>query len=187
MKAGTIVRLPEHEAKEKYGERLAVAALGAVPKELGSDRVRLIHDGSYSVDVNHRNRVRDRLRLPLVDDESAVLEETKSMAKERGAEEGCSVLYDNKKAHRLIPIQEKDWALQAFRLLGERKSDGVYLHTRGTFGIASAAFWWQKVAGVAVRVMHRLGERALGLLHLPFADDGWLTSVGKFYWRPVLF
>ena len=43
------------------------------------------------------------------------------------------------------------------------------------------------MAGVVVRLGHRLAERALGLLHLLFADDGWLTTVGKFYWRPILF
>lgn len=99
-----------------------------MPKELGSDRVRLIHDGSYSVDVNHRIRVRDRLRFPLIDDASAVLEETRSMAKGMDNEERCSMLYDVKKAHKLVPVRKEDWALQAFRLPGERKSDGVYMH-----------------------------------------------------------
>ena len=44
-----------------------------VPKELNSSAVRLIHDGSYSVDVNRRIRVKDRLRFPLIDDANAVL------------------------------------------------------------------------------------------------------------------
>ena len=83
--AGTIVRLSEEEAAEMFGERLAVAALGAVPKELNSDRVRLIHDGSYSVDVNKRIKVLDRMRFPLIDDASAVLLEAKQVAgKEMG-------------------------------------------------------------------------------------------------------
>ena len=55
----------EEEAKKRFGDRLAVAALGAVPKELGSSTVRLIHDGSYSVQVNGRIKVRDRMRFPL--------------------------------------------------------------------------------------------------------------------------
>ena len=45
---GTILRLPESEAKRRFAGRLAVAALGAVPKELGTSRVRLIHDGTYT-------------------------------------------------------------------------------------------------------------------------------------------
>ena len=53
---GSILKLPEEEAKVRFKGRLAVAALGAVPKELGSDKVRLIHDGSYSVDINRGSR-----------------------------------------------------------------------------------------------------------------------------------
>lgn len=60
----TIVRMMEHEAKRRFKGRLAVAALGAVPKELGTKKVRLIHDGTYSVDVNRRIRVRDKMRFP---------------------------------------------------------------------------------------------------------------------------
>ena len=84
-------------------------------------------------------------------------------------------------------MKKSDWGLQAFRLPGERKSEGVYLHTRGTFGIASAAYYWQRVAATVVRIAHKIGGRTLGLLHLLFADDGWLVAVGKQYWRPILF
>ena len=72
---GSIKKYGENEARAKFKERLAIAALGAVPKELGSDRVRLIHDGSYSVDINRRIKVRDRMRFPLCDDAAAVLVE----------------------------------------------------------------------------------------------------------------
>ena len=187
VKKGTIVRLSEEEATKKFGERLAVAALGAVPKELNSEKVRLIHDGSYSVDVNRRIKVRDRMRFPLIDDASAVLLEARAVANKGMGAPRASLVYDVKGAHKLIPVKEKDWGLQAFRLPGERKGDGVYVHTRGTFGIASAAYHWQRVAAVAVRTAHRLCGRDLGLLHLLFADDGWLVSVGKYYWRPMLF
>ena len=44
VEKGTIIRMMEHEAKRRFKGRLAVAALGAVPKELGTKRVRLIHD-----------------------------------------------------------------------------------------------------------------------------------------------
>ena len=90
VKRGTIKLVSEEEAKRRYGDRLAVAALGAVPKELNSDKVRLIHDGTYSVDVNRRIRVRDRLRFPLIDDATAVMLEGKKAAEEDGLEERCS-------------------------------------------------------------------------------------------------
>ena len=81
---GTIVRMTEDQAKERFGDRLAVAALGAVPKKSGSDKVRLIHDGSYSVDVNGRIKVLDRMRFPLVDDVVAVLGAAKDEADRNG-------------------------------------------------------------------------------------------------------
>ena len=73
-----------------------MAALGAVPKELGSEKVRMIHDGSYSVDVNRRIKVRDR-----------EIEEEVSKTKEAR----FSLLYDISRAHKLVPIAEEDWGL----------------------------------------------------------------------------
>lgn len=77
VEAGTIKRLSEKEAMAKFGGRLAVAALGAVPKELNSEKARLIHDGTYSVGVNQRIRVRDRLRSPLTEDAAPNLERSR--------------------------------------------------------------------------------------------------------------
>ena len=183
---GTILKFTEEEIKAEYGQRVAVAALGAVPKELGSEKVRLIHDGSYSVDVNRRIKVRDRMRFPLIDDATAVLVEAQEMAAAQKTERRSSLVYDIKRAHKLIPVRREDWALQAFRLPGERKGEGVFVHTRGTFGVASAAYYWQRVAATAIRLGHRVGGKDLGLLHLLFADDGWLVSVGDHFWRPML-
>ena len=41
-----------------------------------------------------------------------------------------SLLYDISRAHKLVPIAEEDWGLQAFKLPGEE--DEIYVHTRGT-------------------------------------------------------
>ena len=108
VEKGTILRLSEERAKEKFGSRLAVAALGAVPKELGTTRVRLIHDGAYSVDVNRRIRVRDRMRFPLIDDAAAVLRQVKEDKDEKNETVRFSVLYDIARAHKLIPVREED-------------------------------------------------------------------------------
>lgn len=170
---GTILHMNMEEAKVKFKGRLAVAALGAVPKELGSSVVRIVHGGSYSVDVNHRIKVLDRMRFPTIDDAGGLICHLEDEMEERGGGARLSVLYDVSRAHKLIPIQEEDWGYQAFRLPGEEHKDQVFVHTRGTFGIASAAYW--------------LGGRGLGLLHLLFADDGWLVSYGEFFWRRILF
>ena len=59
----------------------------------------------------------------------------------------CDIVYDISKAHRLVPVREVDWGLQAFQLTGEqRDEDEVIRHCCGTFGIASAAYWWARVS-----------------------------------------
>ena len=182
---GTIVRMMEHEAKRRFRGRLAVAALGAVPKELGTKKVRLIHDGAYSVDVNRRIRVRDKMRFPLIDDATAVLRQVQAeVERDRGAIR-FSLLHDIARAHKLIPVDEQDWGLQAFRLPGDKSGD-IFVHTRGTFGVASAAYWFGRVIAVAVRCSHRLLGRRFGLQHLIYAHDGWLVAVGKDFWRRMM-
>ena len=187
VEKGSIMVLSEEEVKKKYEGRLAIAALGAVPKELGSSVVRVTHDGSFSVDVNHRIKVRDRMRFPMIDDAAAVLTQVEDEVKEAKGAVRFSLVYDISRAHKLIPVEEKDWGLQAFRLPGNKSPGKVYLHTRGTFGISSAAYWWQRLAAVVVRTAHRISGKEMGVLHLLFADDGWLTAVGEFFWRKLLF
>ena len=187
VEKGTIIHMSMGEAKAKFKGKIAVAALGAVPKELGSSVVRIVHDGSYSVDVNHRIKVLDRMRFPTIDDAGGLLSHLEDEMEASGGGARVSVLYDVARAHKLIPIREEDWGYQAFQLPGEEHKDKVFVHTRGTFGIASAAYWWQRLAAGIVRLCHRLGGKALGLLHLLFADDGWLVSYGEFFWRRVLF
>ena len=176
LETGLVERVSEEEAKRRYGERLAVAALGAVPKELGSSTVRLIHDGAYSVQVNGRIKVKDRLRFPLIDDATAILNSVHREANEgRGGIRG-QLLYGVKGAHRLLPVCREDWGLQALRLPGEMDPGAVYLHKRGTFGIASAAYWWQRCIAAMVRTGHRLCGAELQIYHLLFADDGWMVA-----------
>ncbi|CAL1149061.1 unnamed protein product [Cladocopium goreaui] len=186
VEAGSIIAMRTEEAEEKYKGRLAVAALGAVPKELGSSVVRIVHDGSYSVDINHRIKVRDRMRFPMVDDAGGVLLQVEKEVEEAQGAMRCSLLYDISRAHKLLPVDEQDWGLQGFRLPAGKQGT-VFLHTRGTFGVASAAYHWQRLAACLVRLVHRLGGFDLGLLHLLFADDGWLTALAPSFWRRMLF
>jgi len=187
VEAGSIIAMRTEEAEEKYKGRLAVAALGAVPKELGSSVVRIVHDGSYSVDINHRIKVRDRMRFPMVDDAGGVLLQVEKEVEEAQGAMRCSLLYDISRAHKLLPVDEQDWGLQGFRLPAGKQEGTVFLHTRGTFGVASAAYHWQRLAACLVRLVHRLGGFDLGLLHLLFADDGWLTALAPSFWRRMLF
>ena len=187
VEKGTILMKDKLEVEKEYEGRLAVAALGAVPKELGSSVVRIVHDGSYSVDVNHRIKVRDRMRFPSVDDASGVLSHLEDQVSEQKGGVRFSLLYDVSGAHKLLPVKKRDWGYQSFRLPGQEYKDKVFLHTRGTFGVASAAYWWQRLAACWVRLGHIVAGLELGVLHLLFADDGWLTSCGRFFWRGLIF
>ena len=188
---GTILKMTMKEAQEEFGGRLAVAALGAVPKELNSERVRLIHDGTYSVDINRRIKVRDRMRFPLVDDAAAVMASVEERSKEESSGVRFSMVYDIARAHKLVPVRRKDWGLQAFRMPGpadnEEEKQCVYMHTTGTFGVASAAYWWGRCAATVVRLGHDLADQHLELWHLLFADDGWLVATGTWFWRRIMF
>ena len=120
---------------------MVVITLEEILEKFNSGRVRLIHGGTYSMDVNKRIKVRDRMRFPLIDDAAAVMLEGKEMAEELGTEERYSVVYNIKRAHKLVPVEERNWDLQAFRLPGKRKNDDLYEHTRGIFGMTSAVYY----------------------------------------------
>ena len=84
-----------------------------------------------------------------------------------------------RKAHRAIPVREADWGLQACRVDGDVGTVGeemVWLNQVGTFGIASAAYWWGRAAAGIVRLGHYVGGSDLPVDHLLYADDGWLHA-----------
>ena len=72
----------EEEVREKYGESLVVASLGAQvkngAKETGDLTVRLLFDGTRGVPVNAGIRVRDQDRSPAAPDLKRVLRQLAS-------------------------------------------------------------------------------------------------------------
>ena len=66
VKLGRMQKLTPEEARRRYGDRLRVAALGAIPK--GESGVRIIFDGTHAVAINNAIRPRDRLRYPTAQD-----------------------------------------------------------------------------------------------------------------------
>ncbi|MCP3861013.1 MAG: hypothetical protein GY704_15280, partial [Phycisphaeraceae bacterium] len=123
------------EARTRVGERLRVAALGAVPQ--GSEH-RIIHDGTHFVCVNPGIRVRDQEAAPTHADLTAVLNHEAS----RGSSAMFGLVFDVSKAHRRIGVIERDWGLQACATLARgcepSESDEVWVNTVGTYGIGSA-------------------------------------------------
>ena len=156
---GWMVNLSDEEAKQKYGDRLHVASLGVVDE---GAKIRVVHDATHGVHVNHRIRPQDQLRCPGAGELHTLLTElrendTKSFA----------VMGDASKAHRRIKIRPADWGYQACRTTAGR----VWLNKVGTYGLGSAAYWWGRFAsGVLVRLVHYLADD-VGVEALLFADD----------------
>ena len=150
--AGAAVRMTVAAAKKKYGDRLTISGLGAVLMEPGSEVVRVLYDGTNGVHSNNRIRGRDRARCPMIEDLEALLREVEDAG---DGEMHFVIVYDIAKAHRLVPVREEDWGLQAFQLTGKPEdSDEVIMYSGGTFGIASAAYWWARVSAAMVRLLH---------------------------------
>ncbi|CAE8719608.1 unnamed protein product [Polarella glacialis] len=173
VKAGAALRMEKKVAKEKYGDRLTVAALGAIVKEPGSEEVRILYDGTNKVGTNNRIRVMDRMRFPGIGDLDAMLRQARD---DEGAPR-LGMVFDIAKAHRLIPVREEDWGLQAFAL--DDDPDHLYLYTTGTFGIASAAYWWSRVSGGIVRLVHYILGKLFFVWMLLYADDGLVLGGGN--------
>ena len=168
--AGAAVRMSVSAARKKYGSRLTIACLGATPKEPGSEVVRILYDGTNGVHTNNRIRVRDRARCPMIEDLEALLREIEDAGE---GEAHFLIVYDISKAHRLIPVREADWGLQAFQLSGKPEDeDEVVMYCCGTFGIVSAAYWWARVSAAMVRLLRYCVGLYWAIWHLLYADDG---------------
>ena len=137
---GWIKRLPLKEAKRIYQGDLQIASLGAVPKDIHWEEIRVVHDGTHGISTN------------------------------------LSI-------SQPVPVQKEDWALQSFML---DDPEEVFVNMVATFGVASAAFWWGRVASVVFRVFHRVLPQHLLFYFLLFADDGLLLSAGPEYHKTIV-
>ena len=152
------LEMSEAEAHEKFGNKLVVASLGAMVKDGEGEnlRIRLQYDGSHGVPVNDNIRVRDRDQVPAAPDIKRVL---RQVHVEGGVPVGVKL--DVIGAHHLVPIAPCDW-----HLLG-----CIFINRTGTFGVASAAYWWGRLAGAVVRLLHHLSAHYHALYVLLVADD----------------
>lgn len=179
VQKGWITSMTLKEAKEKFGEELQVASLGAVPKDRQWSDVRVVHDGTHGIQVNSKILQPNKMEFPQFDDLQAALRAFQRW----GPVQKLLVAFDIKSAHRLIPIQEEDWGLQAFKL---DDTDEVFLNRVGTFGITTASFWWGRLAATLFRTFHRVIPRHSLFYLLLFADDGLALVGGEEYHYLVL-
>ena len=57
----------------------------------------------------------------------------------------------------------------------------LWLNTVGTFGVASAGYWWGRAGACAVRLTHYVAGPAHAIWALLYSDDGWLVGRGERY------
>ena len=176
---GQVRKYSEREAREKF-PGLVVAALGAARKDKpdGEYTARVLFDGTNGIHVNKRIRLRDQERAPIAADIKRLMRE-----KSRVGEKTFALSADVSEAHRQIPIAECDW-----RFLGCRVKPGgaVYVNTVGTFGVASASYWWSRVASALGRLTQYLAGHTARTWHLLVADDFHLEAGGSGF-RVALF
>ena len=177
---GLVLKVSPHEA-EKLFPGLCINSLGAVAKTDGSGKVtgvRIVMDGTHGVDVNTRIRVRDQDMCPIAAD-------VKRLQRAQFVEREClGLAIDVKEAHRLPLIRHEDWRYQACRA---RVGGCIYVYKCGVFGIASIAYWWSRMGGALVRLVHLLARPDDGLWLMLMADDLKAESTGLRPKRSVLF
>ena len=85
---------------------------------------------------------------------------------------------DVKEAHKQVPIHPRDWHLLGCRV--EAGAD-VYINTVGTFGVASASYYWSRVSSALGRLSQYLTADSAHTWHMVVADDYHLEAGGEHY------
>ena len=156
---GLMREYTDKEFFDTFGKDTAISSLAVLVEK---DKLRVLHDGTHKTMVNHRIKCRDKIRMPGVREKHHLLRTYKEA-------KHCplSVLGDVKNAHRLIKIVPAEWGMQACRL-----DEGlVWVNMVGTFGIASAAYWWSRLSGCLLRCVYGLLGPLNPLDMLLYADD----------------
>ena len=174
---GRMQPISEGEARRLYpGKSLRIAAQGILEKPDGGHRI--IHDGTHGVKLNNEIQILDRLENPGPRELATIMR----VSSDAGERVMFSVNADIAKAHRRVKVRPADWGVQACRTSAHSKV--VWLNKTGTFGVASAAYWWSRLMGL-------LGRHALNLLGcgwifiLVFVDDLHIASGGRQRWKQI--
>ena len=165
--AGWMEEVTDEEARRRYSERLCKGSLGVVDEKT---KIRVVHDGSHGVHVNHKIKTRDQVRMPGAGELETLLGEMKADNRRAAA-----VIGDAQKAHRRVKVREEDWGYMACRLVPRK----VWLNKVGTYGFASAGYFWSRLAAaVLVRMVYYLTGRRWSPEVLLYADD-WIILAGR--------
>jgi hypothetical protein len=176
-KAGRMCTLSEKEATRRYpGRALRVAAQGILEKPDGGHRIS--HDATHGVRLNNEIVIQDRLENPGPRELATIME----VSQDSGEHVIFGVNADVAKAHRRVLVKESDWGVQACRT--SSRSPVIWLNRTGTFGVASAAFWWSRLMALLGRFAYNLTEQDW-LFVLVFVDDLHLAAGGQNRWLAI--
>jgi hypothetical protein len=170
IEEGLMGKMEEQDFFEKFGVHTAVAALAVLEEKNGKRRI--IHDATHGVRVNHRIRCLDKQRMPGPKEKFHLLRKYK----ERN-EVVFSLLADVSKAHRRFKHLETEWGYLACKV---KSSDStIYYNKVGTFGVASASYWWGRIFAAIIRAVHYLLGKGFPIDMLIYADDVECLGLGK--------
>ena len=161
-------------ASKKYpGSSLRIAAQGILDKPDGGHRI--IHDGTHGVQLNNEIEIVDRLENPGPRELATIM----NLSVASGERVIFGLNADVAKAHRRVKIREEDWGVLACKTASS--SDVVWFNKTGTFGVASAAYWWSRLMGLVGRFAWKamLNDWFFALI---FVDDIHMASGGNDRW-----
>ena len=102
-------------------------------KPWGVVTARVLFDGTHGIYVNRRTRIREQDRSPIAAELKRLMRE-----KSRRARRTQALTADVAEAHRQVPIHPHMLGGQV------KPCEAVYVHTVGTFGVASPSYYWSR-------------------------------------------
>ena len=170
---GQELKLSEREARNQNPDVVVAALPTKKEKPNGVISARVLFDGSEGIAVNRRTRITEQERAPVAADLKRVVQK-----KARLGERTFALTADVAEAHRQIPIQPRDWHLLGCQI--EAGGD-VYINKVGTFGVASASYYWSRAASALGRLTQYITGRTANTWHQLGADDFHLEASGPEY------
>ena len=175
VELGHMFTVTYKEARLRW-KTVKVAAQGALEKS--ETEFRIIHDGTHGVNINNGIKNLNLQRFPGAAEQREIM--LISSTERPGVHFGLQA--DVSKAHRRFLHKESDWGLLACTAEEGPLQDSsiLYINRVGTFGIATAAYWWGRLcAGIGRMVLNILGLRFKWFWLLMFADDSRQQSWGS--------
>lgn len=166
---GLMEKLSMEEAKKRYGDKIAISSLSVLVEEMHGNKKRIIHDATHGTKINNRIKCRDKQRSPGAREKLYLLDYYK-----RNKRVVFSLVGDISKAHRRFLHHPSERGLLACKV--NPKDDCIYINRVGTFGVASASYWWGRIAGAGLRLVHEILGPEMPVELLIFADD--LEAIG---------